>query len=97
HAWREVQPTRPPTDGERPPQVPGLDLSADDWRLLASAPHTIGTVLMGLVDSGMIGTLSEEGAIALGPAQAARRYPGNLLIQAVLGQMQAQERRVREQ
>jgi len=106
HIW-QVQPVdvatarqsqaRPPTPAEqRAPQGPGYDLTDAEWQLLAAAPGTIGRVMMALVDSGMIGTLSEEGAIALGPAQAARRYPGNPLIQAVLLHMKEQTRTARE-
>jgi starch phosphorylase len=91
-AWRQARPAPPAEDGRAASPLPDLALSDDEWHLLASAPHTIGTVMMALVDSGMVGTLSEEGAVVLGPAQAARRYPGNPLIQAVLQRMKTEER-----
>jgi glycogen phosphorylase len=85
----------PPPASQREPQAVGLDLTDAEWDLLTAAPGAIGRVMMALVDSGMIGTFSEEGAITLGPAQAARRYPGNALIQAVLRRMRDQTRATR--
>jgi starch phosphorylase len=96
-AWRNTQAGAAPEDGRRPPQVPGVDLTAAEWQLLAAAAATIGGVMMHLVDSGLSGEMSEEGAMTLGAVQLARRYPDNPLIQAVVRRTKDQARLAREQ
>jgi hypothetical protein len=95
-AWRQGRGAGPQEDGRRAAAaaagLAGFDLTEAEWQLLSTAPATIAGVMTALVETGLIGTLSEEGTSALGlaqAAQAARRYPGNLLIQAVLGRMRA--------
>lgn len=84
-----------PGEENAPLQTPGIDLSEDEWDLLASAPGRVGGLMVAITDSGLGGTLSEEEAAALGPSQAARRYPDNMLIRATLQRMKAQARQAR--
>ena len=94
-AWRQARAAGPSEDGRRSPGLPGLDLTEAEWQLLATAPTTVAGLMTALVDQGLIGTLSEDGSIAVGPSQAARSFPGNSLIQAVLGRMREQVRLAR--
>ncbi|MFL5731986.1 MAG: glycogen/starch/alpha-glucan phosphorylase [Chloroflexia bacterium] len=94
-AWQQAHGAIQREDGRRPPKLRGVDLTDAEWQLLTTAPVTIATVMTALVDTGVIGSLSEEGTITLGPAQCARRYPRNALIQAVLGRMKEQGRLAR--
>jgi hypothetical protein len=57
--------------------------------LLGDLPATIGSVMMGIADSGLIGTVLEEGAVARAPSATARRYAANPLIKAVVAEMKA--------
>ena len=94
-AWRE-QANAPGQDGRRTLDVPGVDLSAAEWDLLTSVPTTISSTIMALADSGLIGTVLEEGAVAHAPSAAARRYAGNPLIKAVLRRMKQQTKTFRK-
>jgi hypothetical protein len=70
-------------------------LSDVEWALLADAPATVSSVMLAVADSGLIGTMLEEGAVAHAPATTARRYAANPIIRAVLRQMKAQTRTYR--
>jgi starch phosphorylase len=94
-AWRQVQTTPPVEDGRRGRQLAGIELSEAEWALLADAPTTISGVMLAVADSGLIGTVLEEGAVAHAPAATARRYAENPLITAVLRQIKAQTRTFR--
>jgi hypothetical protein len=91
-AWRQDtgQVTMPTHDG-----APGIHLTDAEWAILAEGPTTIGSVMMAVADSGLIGTVLEEGAIGHAPSMAARRFAGNPLIQTVLRRTKAQSRTFR--
>ncbi len=93
--WRQTRATRPEEDGRRP-SIAGVDLSDADWALLSESPTTMGSVMMAVVESGLIGTVLEEGAVSYVPTAAARRYAANPLIKAVLSQMKHQTRTFRK-
>ena len=93
--WRQAQALRPAEDGRRAAQVAGIDLSEAEWQLLVNAPATISSIMMAVTDSGLIGTVLEEGAVSHAPATVARRYAANPLITAVLTRMKAQTRTYR--
>jgi hypothetical protein len=94
-SWRQVQTTPPVEDGRRGAQLAGIELSEAEWALLADAPTTISSVMLAVADSGLIGTVLEEGAVAHAPAATARRYAENPLITTVLRQIKAQTRTYR--
>lgn len=81
-----------PADGG----APGVHLTDAEWAALVEGPTTIGSVMMAVADSGLIGTVLEEGAIGHAPSMAARRFAGNPLIQTVLRRMKAQSRTFRK-
>jgi len=93
--WRQTRATRPEEDGSRP-SIAGVDLSDADWALLSESPTTMGSVMMAVVESGLIGTVLEEGAVSYVPTAAARRYAANPLIKAVLSQVKQQTRTFRK-
>jgi starch phosphorylase len=94
-AWREAGPMQVSEDGRRAAEVAGIDLSEAEWQLLTDVPTTISSVMMAVTDSGLIGTVLEEGAGSHAPAAAARRFAANPLITAVLARMKAQTRTYR--
>src|SRR5919199_4241542 len=73
----------------------GIALTDAEWGLLGDLPATIGSVMMGIADSGLIGTVLEEGAVARAPSATARRYAANPLIKAVVAEMKARRGRQR--
>jgi hypothetical protein len=94
-AWRQAQATPGVEDGRRSAHIAGIELSEVEWALLAEAPATISSVVLAVADSGLIGTVLEEGAVAHAPAATARRYAANPLITAVLRRMKGQTRTFR--
>ncbi|RUM93588.1 MAG: hypothetical protein DSZ28_07700 [Thiothrix sp.] len=59
------------------------DYSTEEWQLLIDMPMIVGAAIMVAGKSGL-GTVKEAFAIARGNITAARAYPDNTLIQAIL-------------
>jgi starch phosphorylase len=94
-AWRQSRATQSAEDGWRVAEAAAADLTDAEWQLLADAPAAISSMMLAVTDSGLIGTVLEEGAVAQAPAAAARRYAANPLIKAVLMRMKQQTRTYR--
>ena len=88
-ARRQSGAPRRRADARRAAQAAGIHLLDAEWTLLADAPTTIGSVMMAVSDSGLLGTALEEGAITHAPTTTARRYAANPLIKAALSEMKA--------
>jgi starch phosphorylase len=95
-AWRQAQTTRRERYARRmaealgAAEAAGITLTDAEWELLTAAPVTISSAMMTVTDSGLIGTVLEDGAVARAPAMTARRYGANPLVTAVLVRMKEQ-------
>jgi hypothetical protein len=94
-AWQQIQTGSQGDNGRRSADIAGIELSEAEWALLDEAPGTISSVMLAVTDSGLIGTVLEEGAVAHAPASTARRFATNLLITTVLRRMKGQTRTFR--
>jgi hypothetical protein len=89
-AGRQSGAPRRRDDARRTAQTMGIELADVEWEMISDLPATISSVMMAVSDSGLIGTVLEEGAIARAPSATARRYGANPLIKAVVAEMKAQ-------
>ncbi|HEX6289420.1 MAG TPA: glycogen/starch/alpha-glucan phosphorylase [Herpetosiphonaceae bacterium] len=74
-------------DARRAAQAAGANLTDAEWELLSRAPVVISRVMVAAVNSSVIGTVQEEGAMVQVPGAIRRRYGANPLIRAVLAEM----------
>jgi starch phosphorylase len=95
-AWQREREEQPRQDRRLEDESAALDLTDAEWQLLSEAPSAVSSALMMAADSGLIGSVLEEGAISQAPAATARRYATNPLIRGVLQRMKEQTRTYRK-
>ena len=60
-----------------------VNYTTDEWKMLYTAPLSVGGTVATASRSGLVGTLKEGLAIVNGMVNAAHRHPGSQLIQDV--------------
>jgi hypothetical protein len=60
------------------------DYTTEEWELLYLCPLYVGTAIATAAGSGLIGSVREAFAVATSPANAAREFRENLLVQELI-------------